>query len=106
MTGRHYHLCCSFINAFNLVYIVEIKLRVNALSPHIKCQGNNINITRSFSVAKKCALNSVSTCKKPKFCCGNTCTPVVMRMKRNNSCITIWKMAAEIFNLVSITVRS
>ena len=104
MTRRHGHFCATLVNFLNAVNIVEIKFRVYALSPHIECKSNNVNIARSFAVAEKCALDSVCTCKQAEFCCGNARASVIMRMKRNNCGISVWQMTAEIFDLVCVAV--
>ena len=105
MTRRNAHLCATLVNLFNLFDVMEIKLWVNALRPHIECKSDDVNIARSLAVAEQCALNSVCTRKQTKLGSRNACSSVVVRMKRNDSCISVWQMTAKILDLVSVTVR-
>ena len=81
-----------------------MKFRVDTLTEHIKCNGDNVRVTCSFTVTEYCTLNSVRTCKQCKFAWRNACTSVVMCVNADNKMFTIVKVLAHIFDLVGIYV--
>ena len=64
MTVINLHLCKSFKYFCKMWHIRKIEFRINTLHIHIHRKCNNIYITCSLTITKKCSLNSVCSCKK------------------------------------------
>ena len=106
LTRRNLHFCAALVNLFDFFNIVEIKLGVYALGPHIESQGHDINVACTLAVAEQSAFYTVCACHKSKLCSSYALSSVIVWVEGNNCCITIRQMSAKIFYLVCITVRS
>ena len=88
-----------------MVDVVKVKLAIDILSIHIESKRNYIHIAGSLTVAEKSSLYTLGTCKKTELGSCNRSTAVIVRMKADYGAVTVFKVTAEIFYLIGITVR-
>lgn len=103
---RHTHSGAFLVNLFNFQNIGKVQLRVHALSEHVESNSDDIEIARALAVAKKGALDAVCTCHQGQLGRCYAGSAVIVRMDTNNSSLAVLHIAAEVFNLVGIGVRS
>ena len=105
LTLRHAHFRAFLINLFDIEDMRKVQLRVNVLRKHIQRHRHDIQIAGTLTVAEQRAFNAVCTSQQRQLSAGNARAAVIMRMHADNRCLAVFNMTAEIFNLVSISIR-
>ena len=86
-------------------HVGEVQLRINPHGIHVHCQGDDIHISGTLSIAEQRPLDAVCTCQNAHFRICNTTTAVIMRMQGYDDILTIFHMLAHIFNLLCVNMR-
>ena len=63
MSRIYLHLRASLIHIYNLVYILDIKLRIYALREHIICKRQHVHVSCPLTVAEKSPLYTLRSRK-------------------------------------------
>ena len=76
------------------------------MGEHIKSYRNDIQITGTLAITKKGTLNAVRAGHEGQLGGGNAGTAVIVRMDADDGSLTILHIAAEVLNLVRISIGS
>ena len=106
LTFRNVHTSASFVNLFDFKNIGEVQFRINALSKHIQCNSNDVQVTGAFAVTEESTFDTVCACHYSKFCGSNASTTVIVGVDTDNGSFAVFHIAAEIFDLVCVGVSS
>jgi hypothetical protein len=72
----------------------------------VKVEGNgyDIEVTGTFAVSEKGALDAVSSGKEAEFCCRDAGTTVIVGMEADDCFFAFRKIATEPFNLIGVNI--
>ena len=101
----HLHTGEILISFTDLHNMREIQSTVHTVTHHIKCNGYQIHITGTLTVAEQSTFHTVCTCQKSHLCVSYAASSVVMRMQRYQHIFSVFQMFAHIFNLLCINMR-
>ena len=105
MPRLNMHMCRAFIYVFYRVYVVQVKLRVDALSIKIERKGYEIDISSPLAVSEERALDSFSSREHTELCRGDCRSAVVVRVQADYCIFAVGETAAEILYLIREKIR-
>ena len=68
----------------------EVQLRIHTVGEHVQCQGDDIYISCTLTVAEKSTFHTVRAGKNGQLRVGNAGTPVVVRMYGQNHVVSVF----------------
>ncbi len=104
MTRMYRQAVEPLVYRYDLVYIVEVELRVDALAEHIEGDRHDIGVAGAFAVAEQRALDPVRPGQKSHLGGGHAGAAVVVGMDAYHHVLTVFDMLAHILYLVCIDV--
>ena len=99
------HVRRAFVYVFYRVYVVQIKLRVDALSIKIERKSYEIDISRPLAVSEERALDSFGSREHTELRRGDCRSAVVVRVQADYCIFAVGETAAKIFYLIREKIR-
>ena len=105
--ARVYRQVIAFTDdAHDVVHVAEIKAGVNALRVEVHGHNHDVHIASAFAITKQGAFNAFRPRHYCKFGSCNGAAPVIVSMYAEGDMPAAAEVAAEVFDLVSVAVRS
>ena len=95
----------ALVDVLYRIYIVQVKLGVNALRVEIEREGYEIYVSRPFTVSEERALYSFRARKHSELRRSNCRSAVVVRMQADYRVLAVGETAAEILYLIGKKIR-
>jgi hypothetical protein len=77
----------------------EVQLGADTLSVHVESEGDEVDVSGTFTVSEEATLYSVGTGHKSKFGSGDTGSSVVVGVEGNDDVFSLLDVSAEVFDL-------
>ncbi len=84
----------------------KVQLRIDTLAVHVQRYGHQIDIAGALAVAEQAALDAIRTGHQAQFGGSNARAAVVVGVQANQHAVALVDLAAKIFDLVGIDIRS
>ena len=75
---------------FDSRQVREVQFGIYAVGEHIQSQGNDVYVAGSFSVAEEGTFHKVCSGQEGQFGVSYTCSPVIMRVERENNMVPVF----------------
>jgi len=106
LAGRYRHAGAVFDGAPHFVQPAEIDLRIDALRVQVHAQGDQIDVSGALAMSEQAALDTVGARHQTELRGRDGGAAIVVGVQRDTDAVSRVDVAAEVFDLVGVGVRS
>ena len=88
----------------NLVHLAQVQAGVHPLAVKVHGHGDNVHVAGALTVAHQCALDPVGTGEHSQFRRGDSATPVVVGVQRDQQAVAVGHVITKPLDLVGVHI--